>query len=139
MNYLLDTNVISEVVAKAPHPNVMAWLAAHETDPIYLSVITLGELRKGVEKLPASARKDRLLEWLNQDLLARFHGRLLPLDTSVLLTWGRWLGQLEQRGRRVAAIDSLIGAQALAFDCVLVTRNTADFADTGVRLVNPWD
>jgi predicted nucleic acid-binding protein len=138
MNYLLDTNIISELVAKHPNGRVLEWIDALDSNHVFLSVITIGELRKGIEKLPASARKDALSNWLTTDLVLRFSGRILPLDIDVMLTWGRLTGQLEQSGRPLPAIDSLIAALALHHNYTLVTRNEADFKDTGVAVINPW-
>jgi tRNA(fMet)-specific endonuclease VapC len=138
MNYLLDTNVISELVAPRPNASVAQWVDDLEPYRVYLSVVTIGELRKGFEKLPASRRKETLHDWLNNDLLIRFSGRILTLDVGVMLTWGVLMGQREREGRRLAAIDSLIAAVALHHRCCLVTRNEDDFQETGITIVNPW-
>lgn len=138
MRYLLDTNVISELIAKYPNERVIQWLDQLDPASIYLSVITIGELRKGIEKLPDSRRKDKLRTWLTDELLVRFRDRILVLDVDVMLTWGELVGRLERSGRPLAAIDSLIAALALAHSCSLVTRNEADFKDTGLRVTNPW-
>lgn len=138
MKYLLDTNVISELVARQPNPTVMQWLDSLDAEQVYLSVITLGELKKGIEKLPDSARKEALNEWLHHELLARFSGRVLPLDSEVMLSWGELTGRLERVGRPLSALDSLIAALALHHNCILVTRNESDFQDTNVSLFNPW-
>lgn len=138
MKYLLDTNVISELIARQPHQQVVHWIDEQDPNSIYLSVITLGELYKGIEKLPESQRKRALRTWLTDDLLIRFNGRILTLDVAVLLTWGELTGRLERVGRPLPAIDSLVAALALHHTCSLVTRNEGDFADTGVMIVNPW-
>lgn len=139
MNYLLDTNVISELVARQPNPQVAAWVDGLAPSSVYLSVITIGEIRKGIEKLPPSPRKDALATWLEDDLLLRFQGRIAPVTTAVMLRWGELVGRLELQGRTVAAIDSLIAAIALDGDFTLATRNEQDFQGTGVRIINPWD
>lgn len=138
MNYLLDTNVISELIAKKPHQLVLDWLDAQDPNSIYLSVITIGELQKGIAKLSASARKDALQIWLTDDLLSRFQGRILLLDVEVSLAWGELVGRLAQVGRPLAALDSLIAALTLHHRCILVTRNEDDFNGTGVPVINPW-
>lgn len=138
MNYLLDTNVISELVAKQPSQKVMDWIDTIPDERIYLSVVTIGELKKGIEKLPAAQRKELLRDWLNEELLVRFAGRILPIDTAVMLIWGQFTATLEQRGRKLPAMDSLIAALALKSGFTLVTRNEADFFDTGVTVLNPW-
>ena len=138
MNYLLDTNVISELVAKQPNRRVLEWIDTLDSNRVFLSVITIGELRKGIEKLPASARKEALFDWLTTDLVLRFSGRILSLEIDVMLTWGQMTGQLERIGRPLPAIDSLIAALALYHNYTLVTRNEADFKDTGITVLNPW-
>ncbi len=138
MKYLLDTNIVSELVAKHPNPRVVQWIDTLDPNSVYLSVITIGELRKGIEKLSDSKRKDTLRMWLNDDLLIRFSGRLLVLDLPVMLTWGEMVGQLERAGQPLPAIDSLIAALALYHHCTLATCNTDDFRATGVALLNPW-
>lgn len=138
MRYLLDTNVISELVAKQPNTKVIQWIDTLDPNSVYLSVITIGELRKGIEKLPDSKRKDTLRSWLNDDLLMRFSGRILELDIRVMLTWGEFTGQLEQVGKPLPALDSLIAALALHHTCTLATRNEDDFRATGIAIVNPW-
>jgi len=138
MRYLLDTNVISELIAKHPNERVIRWLDQLDPASIYLSVITIGELRKGIEKLSDSSRKDELQNWLTDELLIRFQDRILVLDLDVMLVWGELVGRLERIGRPLGAIDSLIAAIALAHSCFLVTRNEADFKDTGLNITNPW-
>lgn len=138
MKYLLDTCVISELVARKPSAHVLDWIDGIDPDSAYLSVITIGEIRKGIEKLPDSERKNTLHAWLVEDLMARFSGRVLPLDREVMLRWGRLMGILESEGKKMAAIDSLIAATALYHHCRLVTRNAADFKHTGLTIINPW-
>ncbi len=138
MNYLLDTCVISELAARQPEPGVMAWLDAVEDERIYLSVITIGEIKRGIEKLPASPRRQVLADWLSGDLLLRFRGRILAIDTAVILRWGELTAKLEREGRPLPAMDSLTAALALTHNLHLVTRNEKDFAGSGVAVVNPW-
>ena len=138
MKYLLDTNVISELIARKPNARVVEWIDALDPGSVYLSVITIGELSKGIEKLTESPRKDKLRAWLSDDLLVRFDARVLSLDMEVMQTWGRLVAQLERTGRSLPAIDSLIAALAVHHHCSLVTRNEGDFKDTGVTLINPW-
>jgi tRNA(fMet)-specific endonuclease VapC len=138
MNYLLDTNVISELISKQPNKKVVEWVDRLDPNTIYLSVITIGELRKGIEKLPPSKRRDTVKEWLEGDLLLRFQGRILEITIEVMLIWGELTGRLEKEGRPITAIDSLIAATALAGNCHLVTRNEHDFQRAGVAIINPW-
>lgn len=139
MRYLLDTCVISELVAKQPNQRVIDWIDSVDAGTVYLSVITIGEIRKGIEKLPDSKRKSMLQEWLDDELLVRFSGRILPIDLGVILVWGRMMGRLELSGKRMAAIDSLLGAIALHGNLRLVTRNEHDFHHAGIQIVNPWN
>jgi len=138
MNYLLDTNVISELISKRSNKKVVEWLDRLDSNIIYLSVITIGEIRKGIEKLPPSKRKERIKEWLEGDLLLRFQGRILEITTEVMLIWGELTGRLDKEGRPITAIDSLIAAIALQGNYRLVTRNEHDFQYTGVTIINPW-
>lgn len=138
MSYLLDTCVISEFVATQPSERVISRLAELDPETVYLSVITLGEIQKGIEKLPASKRKEALRTWLRDDLLVRFHGRVLPLETGEMLTWGALVSKVEAKGKPMPLIDSLIAATALHHDLVVVTRDEDDFAPSGAKLFNPW-
>lgn len=139
MNYLLDTCVISELAAKIPDQNVAQWIDSVTEDRVHLSVITIGEIKKGVERLPDSRRKDVLAAWLENELLVRFKNKLVALDLGVLLTWGSLVARMESSGKKMPAIDSLIAASAIHSGFVLVTRNEADFAETGVTILNPWN
>jgi tRNA(fMet)-specific endonuclease VapC len=138
MKYLLDTNVISELVSKQPNQAVLDWVDQLDPQMVYLSVLTIGEIRKGIEKLPVSKRRDDVAAWLEHDLLARFQGRIAMITIDVMLVWGRLTGRLEREGISLPAIDSLIAAIALHGDYSIVTRNDEDFAHTGVVVVNPW-
>ncbi len=138
MRYLRDTNVISEMVARRPNKEVLEWVGALEPESVYLSVVTIGEIRKGIEKLEPSERKDALLDWLTSDLLIRFSGRIAAVTTEVMLSWGALTGRPERVGRPLAAVDSLIAAIALEGEFVLVTRNEQEFSGTGVKTQNPW-
>jgi tRNA(fMet)-specific endonuclease VapC len=139
VNYILDTNVISELVAAQPNPNVIHWLESAGPDEIFLSAITVGELKKGIEKLPKSKRKDLLNQWLNDDLLTRFQGHILPIDENTMLCWGTLNARLEVSGRPMPVMDGLLAASALQHRFTLVTRNADHFKDTGILLFNPWE
>ena len=138
MTYLLDTCLISELVAKQPNQKVLDWVDAQMPETLYLSVITIGEIAKGICKLTPSKRKESLTTWLNETLPNRFEHRILTLDVSTMVLWGNLICQLEQNGRPLPAMDSLIAAIALQHSLSLVTRNEKDFAGTGVIIVNPW-
>jgi len=136
---ILDTNVISELVAKRPNAHVVGWIDSLDPSDIYLSVVTIGEIRKGVARLPHSPRKELLQLWLQGDLLKRFASRVLILDIHTMLHWGELTARLDQAGMSMPAMDSLIAAQALVHGCALATRNASHFAAAGVTVVNPWD
>jgi predicted nucleic acid-binding protein len=139
MTFLLDTCVISELVAKQPNPHVVQWIDSIDEDKLFLSAITIGEIKRGIEKLADSSRKSALVGWLEGDLLIRFTDRILPIDTPVVLVWGQLTADLEKQGRRMPAIDSLIAATCLHGRLDLVTRNESDFAHSGVTVVSPWE
>ena len=140
MTYLLDTCVFSELVARQPNENVTAWFKVARPTQLYVSAITIGEIKRGIEKLRDGARRRQTLsEWLEEDLLLRFQGRILQLDVPVMLEWGRLVAGLERQGRKLPALDSLMAAQALYHRHNLVTRNVKDFQDTGVQIFNPWE
>ena len=139
MKYLLDTCVISELVSKHPNPKVVEYVDSLDLEDVYLSVITIGEIVKGVEKLSKSRRKKDLQAWLKDDLLVRFEGNIVALDTDVLIEWGALTARLESEGKTMPAIDSLIAATAPAKKMTLVTRNVSDFEATTVDILNPWE
>ena len=138
MNYILDTNVVSELVAREADQKVTNWIDSIDSESVFLSVITIGEIKKGIEKLPDSKRKKTLASWLEEDLLVRFRGRILPLEIPVLLTWGRLVASLEKEGKPLPAIDSLLAATSAQTGFTLVTRNTGDFEPTGISVFDPW-
>lgn len=139
MKYLLDTNVISELVAIQPNSNLIAWIESIDPEDIYLSVITIGELKKGIVKLPGSRRKEALEDWLNNDLLVRFQDRILPIETDTVIAWGSLVAHLDLIGKQMPAIDSLLAATAIQNGCTLITRNTRDFENAEISLINPWE
>lgn len=139
MRYLLDTCVISDLVARQPNPNVIEFVDSLDADDACLSVITIGEIAKGIEKLPKSKRKQDLQTWLKEDLLVRFDGKIIPLDTKVLVGWGNLSAELEANGRIIPVMDSLIAAMAQTYQLVLVTRNVDDFDGTEIEIENPWN
>jgi predicted nucleic acid-binding protein len=138
MKALLDTCVISELIVKQPNPKVVEFIDSLDPEDVFLSVITIGEIVKGIEKLPKSRRKTDLHTWLNDDLLIRFEGNILALDTDILIEWGALTARLETTGKTMPAIDSLIAATARAKKMTLVTRNVSDFEWADVEIANPW-
>ncbi len=137
MNYLLDTCVISELVKPTPDTNVIDWINNTPSERLYLSVITIGEVRKGLTKLPDSKRKDLLTNWLNS-LLEDYDNRIYPINLRVTVNWGIIQGKAEKKGTPMASIDSLIAATAYTYNLVLVTRNVRDFEAGNLPLRNPW-
>lgn len=138
MSFLLDTSVISELVKPAPDNHVIEWLKHTDEASLYLSVLTIGEIEKGVAKLPASSRREKLETWVRHDLAERFRERLLAIDATVAATWGRLAGEAEARGEPLPVIDGLIAATGLAHDLTVATRNIEDFERCGARCFNPW-
>lgn len=136
MSYLIDTNVISELVRSQPNAAVLDWFANTPDEALFLSALTLGEIRKGVEKLADIRRREKLRVWLEHDLRDWFGPRILPIGADVADHWGRLLAQA---GRPLPAIDSLLAATALHHDLRLVTRNTKDFVHPGLEVINPWE
>ncbi|MBA3033958.1 MAG: type II toxin-antitoxin system VapC family toxin [Gammaproteobacteria bacterium] len=135
MSYLIDTNALSELRRKSPDLGVVAWFSQRLPATLYLSVLTLGEFRKGIEGSSDETRRQSLLDWLETDLPAFFTGRVLPIDAAVADRWGRLVATA---GRPLPAIDSLLAATALEHDLVLVTRNVKDFSGLPVQIFNPW-
>lgn len=138
MRYLLDTCVLSELAKTAPNENVVEWLRQRDEDTVFLSVLTLGEIQKGIAKLLDGKRKESIQLWLDNELRRRFSERLLPVDEEVALTWGLIQGGAERQGRPIPAIDGLLGATAVAHNLTVVTRDEADIGQTGARTFNPW-
>lgn len=138
MRTLIDTCVLSEVQRKRGSTQVRARFAAIPDKEVFLSVLTLGELRKGIDKLRTSEKKRSLSAWCNQLVLAA-GDRILPIDHDTAVIWGEVTAKCEKKGRSIPAIDGLIAATALRHGLHLMTRNVADFEPTGVMLINPWD
>lgn len=135
MSYLLDTNVICEFVHLKPNVDVMQWLKGLPNETLHISVLTLGEIRKGVEQMKDMKRKQQIKLWLESDLPAWFENRILPIDKQVADRWGRLQFQVK---RTLPAIDSLLAATALHYDLCLVTRNVKDFNGLSLEVFNPW-
>jgi toxin FitB len=136
LSYLIDTNVLSELRRKQPDARVVSWMQVRPAPTMFLSVLTLGEIRKGIERLQTGQRKQSLIDWLEVELPRYFIGRLLDIDAQTAERWGRLMAAA---GRPLPAIDGLLAATALQHDLTLVTRNTQDFAGLGVQLINPWE
>jgi toxin FitB len=135
MSYLLDTNVISELVRPKPAKVVLDWFENIPSEALHISVLSLGEIRKGVEQMPDGDRREKLRLWLEHDLVAWFGTRVLPVDMPIADRWSRLLALV---GRPVPSIDSLLAATALHHELRIVTRNQKDFDYPGLQVVNPW-
>lgn len=136
MKFLLDTNILSETIKKKPHPPVINWLKSLSNDSIFISVLSLGEIRKVIEKLPEGEKKQKIILWLNQDLLIWFQDRILPIDNKVANKWGFISAHTPSPA---PSIDSLIAATALTHNLMLVTRNAKDFNFGNLEVFNPWE
>ena len=138
MTFLLDTTVVSEWVKSRPNRGVATWLAQVDEDRVFISVVTLAELRYGIERMPVGSRRKRLGEWLRDELPLRFEGRVLSIDPIVADGWGKVVARSEAAGRPISAMDALIAATAETHDMTLVTRNTSDFEASLRLIINPW-
>jgi hypothetical protein len=135
LSYLVDTNVLSELVRARANERVAEWVRSAPATGLFISVLTLGEIRRGAERLPGGPRKERLRLWLERDVATLFQGRVLAVDSAVADRWGRLLAAA---GRTLPAIDSLIAATALVHGLRLVTRNRADYSFPGLEVLDPW-
>jgi predicted nucleic acid-binding protein len=138
VSFLLDTNIVSEWVKQRPDPSVIAWLAEVDEDRVFLSVVTLAELRYGIERLAEGSRRRRLNAWLRDELPLRFESRLLSVDEAVAEHWGEVVARREAAGRPISVIDAFIAATANVHALKLVTRNESDFRSAVQEIVNPW-
>ena len=138
MSYLLDTNVVSETERKQPDSHVLKWLDRVDSGNVYLSVLTIGEIKKGFSKLVSGKRKAHIQNWL-EDVRKHFGGRILPLTEQTFLVWGKMMAEFEQKGIVRPALDSLLEATALEHDLILVTRNVRNFQHSSVTILNPWE
>jgi toxin FitB len=137
--FLLDTNCIFELVRVRPDRRVMEWMDAADESLLYLSVLTLGEIRKGLASLAQGKRRTRLETWLELELQARFARRILPIDAPVADRWGLLAAQARLKGATLPVIDGLLAATALHYNLTVVSRNAADFASTQTPVLNPWE
>src|ERR1700722_15987489 len=137
--FLLDTNIPSEMTRPLPQSSVSRWLDDSDDDQLYFSVVSLGEILKGVTVLPESKRRSQLQQWLDEMLRPWFQGRILPVNDPIAERWGVLAGQCQLKGRPLKVVDGFIAATALAHDLTVVTRNVKDFVGLGVTVFNPWD
>jgi toxin FitB len=136
--FLLDTNCISELIRPEPDLRLLSWIEAADEDLLYLSVLTLGEIRKGITALPASKRRVRLESWLQVELKSRFSERILPVNLEIADRWGLLAAAAGKQDKPLAVIDGLLAATALHHNLTLVSRNISDFTNASVPLINPW-
>lgn len=134
--FLLDTNIVSELRRKQPEPRLLRWFELVENDRLYLSVLTIGEIRRGIVRLTDPDQQRRLARWLDGTLLPWLGSQLLPVNLAVAEQWGELCGSA---GRPLPAIDSLLAATAITHNLVMVTRNVLDFRLPSLRIINPWD
>ncbi len=139
MNYLLDTCVISELIKKQPNLKVLQWISDIEEANLFISVLTIGELHKGIEKLPESRKKNKLHKWVTYDMKKRFENKIIDFDLHTATIWGKIQARSEISGQKLPAIDSLIAATGMSHELIVVTRNTKDMESSGVELLNPWE
>jgi predicted nucleic acid-binding protein len=137
--FLLDTNVISELVKLKPERRVTSWVETTDEALLYLSVLTFGEIRKGIAMLPQTKRRTEIESWLEAGLSVRFAGRILAIDAAIADHWGILSGAAQLKGTSLSVIDGLLAATALHHNLTLVTRNTRDVSATKVYTFNPWD
>ena len=137
MKYLLDTCAISELTKLNANSGVIEWLENTSSEDLYLSVINIGEIKKGINKLPASKKKQDLLFWL-ETLLEDYQNRILTVDLSVMENWSLIVANAEKKGQPIASLDSIIAAIAYTHHLTLVTRNERDFYACNIPVINPW-
>lgn len=139
MPFLLDTNVVSETVRAKPEPRVLAWLERQSPADLFLAAQTIGELMRGAVKVREKARQERFTKWIEDDLCQQFENRILPFDDAAAKIWGRLMGGGDRNGQTPPAADAQIAAVAIARKLVLVTRNTKDFEQFELDVLNPWE
>ena len=138
MKYLLDTCVISELIKSGSNEKVAAWIEERKEEDLFISVLTIGEIYKGISKLPDSRKKESIQAWVNDDLRKRFEGRILEITEEIAAKWGEIQGIAEKDGKRMPVIDSLIAATAIKNDLTIVTRNVKDIESSGCKTFNLW-
>lgn len=137
--FLLDTNCISELIRPKPEARVVEWMEATDEALLYLSVLTVGEIREGLAGLPQGKRRTRLETWLEVELRARFSGRIVPIDVAIADRWGLIAAEAKRKGKALSVMDGLLAATALHHNLTVVSRNASDFKNTPVPVLNPWE
>lgn len=139
MKYLLDTNIISELISKKPNLNVINFISCLDEKTLYLSVITIGEIKFGIEILKSSSKKQSLIKWFEKDLMTRFKNKIIDIDTSTMLIWANENQKLKSVGRPLPIMDTLIASTCMANDFILLTRNEKDFMNLDLKIINPFN
>jgi tRNA(fMet)-specific endonuclease VapC len=138
LKYLLDTNIISELISKNPNEKVVKFINDLNVDDVFLSAITIGEIKSGIENVQSNAKKELLSQWLHNDLLYKFENRIISIDIEIMLTWGSINHKLKKQGRALPIMDSIIGATCLSKELALITRNEKDFQNLAIKIINPF-
>lgn len=138
MSFLLDTNIVSESEQLQPNPTVLKWLSERDKTNVYLSALTIGEIRRGIEMLEDGKKKTHLRNWLD-DVRAVFAGQILPITETTFGIWGSMFASFEKQGMKRSIFDSILEAIAMEHDLILVTRNVRNFRDSAVTILNPWE
>lgn len=138
MKYLLDTNIISELISKNPNEKVVKFINDLNVDDVFLSAITIGEIKSGIENVQSNAKKELLSQWLHNDLLYKFENRIISIDIEIMLTWGSINHKLKKQGWALPIMDSIIGATCLSKELALITRNEKDFQNLAIKIINPF-
>lgn len=139
MNYLLDTCVLSEFTRHVPNSKLIQWLDSMDESSLFLSVITVGEIQRGITRLVESRRQKELIIWMDTVINQRFQHRILSITAQTMLTWGALTARLEKEGHPMPVMDSLIAATVIENNLSLITRNVADFSQCGIQIINPWE
>lgn len=139
MNYLLDTCLLSELRKPDPDPGIVTWISDIDEGRLFVSILSLGEIQKGIARLENGRRKNAFQHWLEDDLLSRFEGRIVHFDLDMALEWGLLSAVCESKGRPAPVVDTLLAVTAIVRNLVLVTRNDKDFSDFPVKILNPWN
>jgi predicted nucleic acid-binding protein len=139
VSFLLDTNIVSEWMRPRPDPGVMRWLAEADEDRVYLSVVTLAELRRGIDRLADGQRRRRLEDWLSREIPQRFEGRILPIGATIAHAWGELVAKSERAGRPLGVMDAFIAATAAVHDLAVVSRDTTAFRHWTKAVIDPWE
>lgn len=138
MSLLFDTNVVSEWTKPKPHPRFVHWIGSIDSDEAHLSVVTLAEVQRGIERLPQGRRREQLFGWLSTELIDLFAERIIGVDRSIAAEWARLMARCEAAGKPMGSMDGFLAATAAVHGLTLVTRNVGDFAASGIALLNPW-